>query len=181
MNIKKTIQKTILLIGTAMCVPIQAGTVTDSCFQYPAVAMTPYDESVSKYHATHSRVYHQPDETGSILLYGPVQFQPTDYDNNFDSYIFQATYSDPDASQAGSQVVAQLRFIDNNGGVYIIETLASNEQFSQRTGVTTMREVFSLNVRNDGYYIVRMYVQRADTSLQPVAIGYSLCRGFIVE
>jgi hypothetical protein len=29
--------------------------------------------------------------------------------------------------------------------------------------------------RHDGYYLVRFYIQRDDTTLQPAAFGYNLC------
>ncbi len=181
MNIRhiKNKAKVILFLGvTALSFSAQAtdefafGGLASSCFSYPAVAMTPYDKSADKYHATHTRVYHKGRKTGSILLYGPVQ----PWESFGDGFVFKATFRDPDGAGTGSQVIAQLRFIGNDG-IRIIKTLKSNDSALATSDVQTMSSPLEWNEikRNDGYYVVRMYVQRRDASLRPAAFGYNLC------
>lgn len=148
------------------------GGLSPSCFSYPAVAMTPYDESIPLYHATHTRVYHKQNTTGSILLYGPVQ----SWDYFGDGFKFEATYRDPDGSANGAQVIAQLRFVGENG-IRIIKTLRSNDFAFATPDAQTMSFPLNWNeLKNyNGYYVVRMYVQRTDLRLKPAAFGYNLC------
>jgi hypothetical protein len=148
------------------------GGLKSSCFSYPAVAMTPYDGSADKYHATHTRVYHKGRKTGSILLYGPVQ----SWETYGDGFTFTATFRDPDGAGKRSQVIAQLRFIGNDG-IRIIKTLKSNDSALATSDIQTMSSPLEWDEikRNDGYYVVRMYVQRSDATLKPAAFGYNLC------
>lgn len=150
------------------------GGLNPSCFSYPAVAMTPYDKSIQadRYHATHTRVYHNNDATGSILLYGPVQ----PWDEFGDGFTFSATYRDPDGPANEAQIIAQLRFI-GPGGIRIIKTLKSNDHAFATNDIQTMASPLSWSElsRDDGYYVVRMYVTRTNTNLLPAAFGYNLC------
>lgn len=148
------------------------GALTPSCFTYPAVAMTPYNESINKYRATHGRVYHEQNKSGSILLYGPVQ----SWNYYGDGFTFEASYRDPDGSGTGSQVIAQLRFVSDEG-IKIIKTLKSNDFAFETPNTQTMSSGMDWSElsQSDGYYTVRMYVQRNNTNLKPVAFGYNLC------
>ena len=151
------------------------GGLLPSCYTYPAVAMTPYDRSIQDnlYRMTHEHVYHQEGQTGLVLLYGPVQ--PW-VDMFGDGVRFSATFRDPDGPGEASKVVAELRFV-GPGGIRIISTLNSNEHARATDDAQVMSEGISfrdLN-RHDGYYLVRFYIQRDDTTLQPAAFGYNLC------
>ncbi len=176
MNIQKTVNKVIGIFGaTVISFSVQAadefafGGLNHSCFSYPVVAMTPYDKSVSKYRATHSQVYHEKNVTGNILLYGPVQ--PWDFFG--DGFLFKATFRDPDGSANEAQVIAQLRFIGDDG-IKIIKTLRSNDFALATPDVQTMSSPIQLT-HDNGYYIVRMYIQRTNTTIKPAAFGYNLC------
>lgn len=150
----------------------QSGGFSSSCFSYPAVAMTPYDESTSKYHSTHSRVYHKGRNRGSILLYGPARSGTA----SGDGVLFEASFIDPDGAGTRSQVTAELRFV-GNGGIQTISVLKSNDYAYQTNSVQSMATTinYSQLSRKDGYYIVRMYINRTDTGVKPAAFGYNFC------
>jgi len=151
------------------------GGLNPSCYTYPAVAMTPYDESIqeNRYRMTHERVYHRDGVTGLVLLYGPVHPWKDVFG---DGVRFSATFRDPDGPGTASQVVAQLRFV-GPGGIRIISTLDSNQRAQATDDIQVMSEPinFSELDQTDGYYVVRFYLQRTDATLRPAAFGYNLC------
>jgi hypothetical protein len=151
------------------------GALTDQCFATAADAMTPYDSSIQldQYRATHGRVYHQTGKTGEILLYGPVR--PWNFGG--DGVFFSATYIDPDGAGTAAQVVAELRHVGPNG-IKVIATLDSNTQpASPASRVMTKGLKWSELSEDYGYYTVRVYVRRANTTIAPAAFGYNLCNG----
>ena len=144
------------------------------CFQYSAVAMTPYNMSIqgNQYRQTHERVYHRPGATGLILLYGPADFRNL----GGDGVRFSVTYKDPDGPGFNSRVHAELRHIGPNG-IRIISRLDSNKEGHATNEIQTMSDPIEwrqLNQRK-GFYVVRIYITRKDTTLVPSAFGYSLC------
>ena len=88
-----------------------------ACFTYPAVAMTPYDQSLDKYHMTHERAYHQDGKTGLVLLNGPVL--PFEWNPEHTWVELQLVSRDPDRWGNRASVVAELR----HTGPYGITTL----------------------------------------------------------
>ena len=151
------------------------GGLAASCFTYPAVAMTPYDDSVQSdmYHMTHERVYHNNGATGTILLYGPVHPWIEQFG---DGVSFAVSYIDPDGPGTGTQVSAELRFV-GPGGIQIVGKLNSDDRARATGEVQTMRTNLRYNQlnRTDGYYVVRVYIKRTDAKLTPAAFGYNLC------
>ena len=150
------------------------GGLNPSCFSYPAVAMTPYDRSIQAdlYRMTHERVYHNSNATGTILLYGPV----LPWNGFGDGVNFTATFTDPDGDGHDAQVVAELRH-RGPGGIRIIAKLDSNDYALATTEVQTMTTGVTWDsLRYDeGYYVVRIYINRTNTELVPAAFGYNLC------
>jgi len=172
-----TAVSTAILLGAGLSMSAQAAPgfanntgLNTSCFSYPAVAMTPYNEDLSKYAATSSGVKHKTNLIGRILLYGPVQ--PW---NMSGDHVFSASFKDPDGAGNDSQVTAELRFVDANG-IKIIKVLKSNDFAQAVPGKQTMsagltrRDIGYVN----GHYIVRIYIQR-NALIKPVAYGYNLC------
>ena len=165
----------ILISNIAESNEFAEGAFSKNCFSYPAVAMTPYDESINqkKYRMTHERVYHADDKTGSVLLYGPV----TPWNNIFGKgIIFSATYVDPDGKRKNSSVKAELRFVGGNG-INIVSTLDSNNFANTTDAVQTMSTSLKFSQLSDkkGFYVVRMYLNRASNKFTPKAFGYSFC------
>ncbi len=93
-----------------------------------------------------------------------------------DGFTFAATFKDPDGAGTDAQVVAQLRFVGPNG-IRIIKTLDSNKSARPTNDVQRMHAPLNYSDLNDdeGYYVVRLYVYRKDTTLGPAAYGYNLC------
>lgn len=151
------------------------GGMSPTCYTYPAVSMTPYDQSIQNrlYRMTHEQVYHGLNKKGTILLYGPVQ----PWNDSFgDGVNFNISFIDSDGPGTDAQVTAQLRHI-GPGGIRIIKTLRSNDHAFPTDEVQRMTagvrwEELS---RTDGYYVVRLYIDRKNFSVKPAAFGYSLC------
>ena len=165
----------ILISGIAESNEFSNGAFSKNCFSYPAVAMTPYDESINqkKYRMTHERVYHADNKTGLVLLYGPV----APWNNIYgDGISFSATYIDPDGRGKDSSVKAELRFVGQNG-IDIISTLDSNDFANSTEKVQTMSTPLKFSQLSDkkGFYVVRMYLNRTSKKYTPKAFGYSFC------
>jgi len=166
---------TLLISSIAESNEFASGAFSKNCFSYPAVSMTPYDESIKqkKYRMTHERVYHADNKTGSVLLYGPV----TPWNNIFgDGVSFSTTYIDPDGRGKNSSVKAELRFVGANG-INVISTLDSNNFANTTDKVQTMSTPLSFSQLSDkkGFYVVRMYLNRVSNKVTPKAFGYSFC------
>ena len=150
------------------------GGLRRDCFTQSAVTMTPYDLNIqqNQYRMTHERVYHNTAATGSILLYGPVH----PWEAFGEGFSFAVTFKDTDGAGTAGRVMAQLRHI-GSGGIRIIATLDSN-LFAR---ATTDAQVMSTPIawsqvgNNTGYFVVRVYVERTNTTAAPAAFGYSLC------
>ncbi|MBL1322073.1 MAG: hypothetical protein COA63_013590 [Methylophaga sp.] len=147
------------------------------CFSFPAVAMTPSHDSVNqkKYKITHERVYHANNKTGTILLYGPIA--PWKYSVSA-HFTFSALYVDPDGRGKDTSVKAELRFVGDNG-IKVISTLDSNNFANGSNKIQTMSNVVrgtELTLKN-GFYVVRMYVNRSTQQFSSKALGYRLCSG----
>jgi len=152
-----------------------SGAFSETCFSYPAVAMTPYDQSIQHrlYRMTHERVYHAKNKKGTILLYGAVGQWNSVYGDGFN---FNVSYIDPDGKGKKSSVKAELRFIGEHG-IQILSTLNSNNYAHATKSVQTMTKSlpFSKLANKKGFYVVRIYINRKNTKLTPKAFGYSLC------
>jgi hypothetical protein len=155
-----------------------SGAFSQSCFSYPAVAMTPYDRSINQrlYRMTHERVYHANNEKGTILLYGPVAPWNDIYG---DGFRFNVSYIDPDGKGKKSSVKAELRFVGANG-IKIVSRLNSNDYSYDSihpNKVQTMSAPLDYSKLDDkeGFYVMRIYIKRTTTKLTPKAFGYSLC------
>jgi hypothetical protein len=176
----------LLALLTAQVVPAQANTfaiggLSDACFTYPAVAMTPQNDAIqdNRYLMTHERVYHQPESTDMILLFGPVH----PWMNQFGEHVsFKVTFKDPDGPGTDAQVVGQFRFVDPQG-IHILGTLDSNQHAQVTDRVQTMAMAIDRRKieRENGYYLVRLIIKRTTAELQPVAFGYNLCSTVVVE
>lgn len=166
---------TLLISSIAESNEFANGAFSKNCFSFPAVSMTPYDESINqkKYRMTHERVYHADNKTGAVLLYGPV----TPWNHIFgDGISFSATYIDPDGRGINSSVKAELRFVGKDG-INIVSTLDSNNFANTTDKVQTMSTSLKFNQLADkkGFYVVRMYINRTSKELTPKAFGYSFC------
>jgi hypothetical protein len=150
------------------------GGLSQDCFSYPAVAMTPYDLNIqqNQYRMTHEQVYHNIGQTGAILLYGPVH----PWKAFGDGLTFSVTYKDPDGHATAGRVRAQLRHVGPSG-IRIIATLDSNDhaQASNDAQIMSAGLQWSQVSANTGYFVVRVYVERTDTVVAPAAFGYNLC------
>lgn len=150
------------------------GGLRDDCFTQSAVAMTPYDLNVqqNQYRMTHERVYHNTAATGSILLYGPVH----PWRAYGEGFSFSVTYKDPDGRGTAGHVMAQLRHV-GPGGIRIIATLDSNLSARATDDAQVMSTPVSWSQVGDntGYFVVRVYVDRINTTVVPAAFGYNLC------
>jgi hypothetical protein len=136
--------------------------------------MTPYDVSIqqNQYRMTHERVYHSAGAIGSILLYGPVH----PWRAFGEGFSFSVTYKDPDGVGTAGQVMAQLRHVGPRG-IRIIARLDSNlaARTSEDAQVMSTPVPWSQVGDKTGYFVVRVYVVRANTTVTPAAFGYSLC------
>jgi hypothetical protein len=150
------------------------GGLRDDCFTQSAVTMTPYDVPIqqNQYRMTHERVYHNTGATGSILLYGPVH----PWRAFGEGFSFSVTYKDPDGAGTSGGVTAQLRHVGPRG-IRIIATLDSNleARVSEDAQFMSTPVSWSQVGDNTGYFVVRVYVARTNTSVAPAAFGYSLC------
>lgn len=179
----KTILRTAIVAALVAGSPLTqvahaASPLNAYCGSWPAVAMTPYDLNIQRddYKMTHERVYHNVGRTGSILLYGPVptDWQPLEY------ATFRLYFKDPDGVGTGAAVRAELRFVDNAGGIHSVVTLSSTTPEGFRShggGVASIATTLPGRAfeRNDGFYSVRVYVQRDDIELLPAALSYEFC------
>lgn len=151
------------------------GGLSTSCFSYPEVVMTPYDDSTQsdQHHMTHEQAYHNDGATGTILLYGPVH--PW-IDQFGDGVSFAVTFRDPDGPGTEAQVLAELRFV-GPGGIRTVSKLNSNDHAHETDNTQSMSTSLGYDQisRTEGYYIVRLYITRTNTNLKPVAFGYNLC------
>ena len=155
-----------------------SGAFSESCFSYPAVAMTPYDQSINQrlYRMTHERVYHANKEKGTILLYGPVAPWNDIYGDGFQ---FSVSYIDPDGKGKKSSVKAELRFVGENG-IKVVSKLNSNDydydpQYPNRVQTMSKPLYYDKLENKKGFYVMRVYINRTSTKLTPKAFGYSLC------
>jgi hypothetical protein len=151
-----------------------SGGLSTKCFTQAAVTMTPYDVSIqqNQYRMTSERVYHNTAATGSILLFGPVHpFQMIG-----DAARFSVTYKDPDGAGTAAQVTAQLRHV-GPAGIRVIATLDSNltAQVAESTQAMGTHVGWGQLKDTIGYYVVRVSVTRATTSVTPAALQYSVC------
>lgn len=183
-GIAKTVRSAAAICGTALLLATAsaqaASPLSPFCTTWPAVAMTPYNESIQndQYKMTHERVYHNDGKTGSILLYGPVAGSW----NSLDYSSFSVFLKDPDGTASTAEVSANLRFVDNNGGIHIIANISSNNwsDLSRKSYGNGVRKIFkhlpsSAFDREDGMYMVRIYVSRSNTHVLPSVLYYQLC------
>ena len=151
------------------------GGMSSSCFTHAAVAMTPYDRSIqgNVYRMTHERVYHNTSKTGMILLYGPLRPWQDMYGDNA---RLNVSYIDPDGPGQDAYVAAAVRHIGPRG-LHIIRTLNSNHHAQTTKEVQTMSVAVPYNEldEHEGFYDIRVYVVRSNTSVSPVVFGYSMC------
>lgn len=120
-------------------------------------------------------MYHNSLATGKILLYGPAEFP-----GGGAGFQFKVLFQDPDGIGTDARVVGQLRHVGPQG-IQIIATLDSTEE----TEITDEIQVMSKSLRwselsqEEGYYTVRIYVDRAHTEIAPAAFGYDFCGGLV--
>lgn len=157
----------------------------NSCFNYPAVAMTPYNKSIQSdlYVMTHERVRHNKDKTGTILLYGPV--------NTFDPPAAEVVglgldYGYTVSGTGRASAIVQLRFVSDEGQISIMKTVRENiigtadHETTPANATRSLYEVIPDSARlqrTDGYYMVRVYLNRNSSNIKLHAIGYKLCGG----
>lgn len=135
------------------------------CFDYSAVAMTPYGDSVSEFRATHGKVYHNESQMGDILLYGPLLRWERDRDYDSQSKnVFTVVYRDPDGQGKNSQVIGQLRYTQADGTIEIIKTLDSNSYSDASRHMASSLSRSDLD-RRGGYYTIRIYLESHEFSV----------------
>lgn len=184
MNIRKALLASFVLYVASHSLPASAAIFgNDNCFSFPAVAMTPYDSSIQAdlYKMTHERVYHKQNKTGQILLYGPVDaFTPVLGEANVLGLDFTYSINGPGTAS----VSAQLRFVSDRGNITTISTATRSFTGTIAHRFNPVKGSFSASstiprtanlTRQDGYYMVRVYINRSSSSLKLSAIGYNLC------
>lgn len=157
------------------------GGLGETCFTYSALAMTPSPSAIQNnlYSVGFDKVQHNKFEIDTVILNGPL-LNPSVVAGG--AYTFSVTYSDSDGKDNVGNVKAELKHTGRSG-IRTIITLNSSEEFKgQNTAAARTMEAENRRFRkdlsaDDGYYFVRISLDRSDTAVTPGVFGYGICTG----